>query len=156
MTEETTSNAHKMMPAAEEVGDGSRVMHKERGRGLRVLVVDDEAFVVEVTQNLLSRLGCWSDGVESGIQAIEWLEKDPTISLVILDLTMPNMSGTQTLEEIRRLRHDLPVLISSGHPEAEVEHLTDEAIAFLHKPYTADEFTQAIAQLLCVNLSLQG
>jgi DNA-binding NarL/FixJ family response regulator len=85
---------------------------------LRVLIVDDHAVVREGLARILAGAGDgWSVGeASSGFQALEWLRRDHA-DLVIVDLSMPGMSG---LELIRRIRTDIgrvPVLVLSMHAE---------------------------------------
>lgn len=119
-----------------------------------VLVVDDELIVIEVTQTLLGRLGLSSSGACSGPEAIQWLNDGKTVDLIVLDLTMPHMNGRETLTAIRRLRPGLPVLLSSGYPETECEELLSDSVAFLRKPYTAEEFSRAVCGVLDFELRI--
>jgi two-component system, cell cycle sensor histidine kinase and response regulator CckA len=69
---------------------------------------------------------------------VEVLEENTGISLAILDLTMPVMTGEQALPLIRAMRPDLPILISSGFSEAELSlRFAASGIAgVLQKPYS--------------------
>jgi two-component system, cell cycle sensor histidine kinase and response regulator CckA len=84
-----------------------------------------------------------SDGLEA--LKIFRMRKDE-ISLVILDLTMPGMNGWETLEALRALRPDIPVVLASGYDEAKAMEgkRTELPQAFLHKPYRMAELKAAL------------
>jgi PAS domain S-box-containing protein len=108
-----------------------------RAQGL-VLVVDDEAVVRETASNMLRRVGLEPLPAASGQEAIDLLrQRGDAVSLVLLDMTMPGMSGAETLEELRRVRPDVKVLLSSGYSDVEVErHFGGKVVqGFLQKPY---------------------
>ena len=88
-----------------------------------------------------------SDGLE-GLKIFEKLEND--IILVILDLTMPIMSGKETLSKIRQINPDKPVIISSGYNEIEVIEMFRgrKNIDFLQKPYSLSKLKSKILECL--------
>ena len=120
------------------------------GSGL-LLLVDDEPSVRDTATKLLSRLGYQVLCAADGPQAIALFHgQAPRISGVILDLTMPQLDGVQTFAELRRIRADIPVIVSSGYSESEVMprfagmHLN----GFIPKPYTLDGLRAALARCL--------
>lgn len=103
-----------------------------------VLLVDDERAVRDVGRRMLERLGYSVLTAEDGREAMEVFQKgQEEILCVILDLTMPDTDSKSVLEEMRRIRPDLPVLISSGYSETKVEELFTgvEISGFIQKPY---------------------
>jgi len=72
------------------------------------------------------------------------------IAAVLLDMTMPGLSGADTFRELRRLRSDLPVLLSSGYDEREAAAaFTGKGEAmFIQKPYGLDDLSGKIRQLV--------
>ena len=68
------------------------------------------------------------------------------ISAVLLDMTMPIMSGAETLRRLREIRPDIPVILSSGFSEMEaLERFPGRAIdGFVQKPYTATQLVEKI------------
>jgi two-component system cell cycle sensor histidine kinase/response regulator CckA len=112
-----------------------------------VLVVDDEASVVGIAREALKRAGYSVLTAESGERAIEVLVQNPGgVQLVLLDLSMPGLSGAETLVEIRRICPDVKVLTTSGYSEDEGRKLTGgESVAgFVQKPYTIRALTEAV------------
>jgi CheY-like chemotaxis protein len=83
---------------------------------------------------------------EAGVAAVA---ADPSdFAAVLLDLTMPVMSGEQALQRIRQIREDIPVVLSSGFSEVEaLKRFHDRGLAgFLQKPYTATALARKIKQ----------
>ena len=87
------------------------------GKGL-MLVVDDDAGVRGVARQALEMRGYQVIEAEDGSEALDHIRlRGNRITLVLLDATMPNMSGESTLRQIQDLRPGLPVLLSSGYDE---------------------------------------
>jgi CheY-like chemotaxis protein len=85
-----------------------------------VLVVDDEEVVRSFTAKALGRAGFRVLVAEDGYRALEVFQTNPQeIAVVLLDLTMPSMSGQQTLAELRAIRADIKVVASSGYSQAD-------------------------------------
>jgi CheY-like chemotaxis protein len=82
--------------------------------GRRVLVVDDDALVLEVTVSMLEELGCDVLQAHSGNNALEKIADDPSIELLIADINMPGLSGTELAQRARSFRDELPVILLSG------------------------------------------
>lgn len=121
-----------------------------RGEGV-ALVIDDDQGVREAATRLLEFFGF------SVLQAIDgrhgtevFREHQAEIVLVILDMTMPEMNGEETFREIRRVRTDVPVLLTSGYNEIEAtRRFTAKGLAgFLQKPFTPKELSQKLALAL--------
>jgi two-component system, cell cycle sensor histidine kinase and response regulator CckA len=122
-----------------------------RGQGT-VLVVEDEEGVREVVRRMLERLGFQVITAEDGIAALERLEAHQgAIAAVLLDLSMPRMTGQEALHEIRRLRPDVPMVLMSGYTEQEVaSKLLDSvggATGFLQKPFLPEDLTSVLREV---------
>jgi PAS domain S-box-containing protein len=105
-----------------------------------VLVVDDEAVVRQMTRAALERQGYRVILAESGREAIDMFSRDPaSFSLVILDLSMPGITGAQTLPELRRAHPRIPVIITSGYSEAQSLGMFSgqKVSGFLQKPFSS-------------------
>ncbi len=115
-----------------------------------ILVVDDEDVVRHTAKSALERYGYSVLLAGDGSEAVRVLARTRDISLVLLDLTMPLMSGQEALRGIRDLRPDVPVVLSSGFSESEaVQRFDGLALAgFLQKPYTAEQVAEKIKQVL--------
>jgi CheY-like chemotaxis protein len=97
--------------------------HKEesisqKGRGERILFVDDEASMVTLFKQNLERLGYAVTGMADSLSALECFKSDPQkYDLVITDMAMPQMAGDQLATEMLKIRPDLPILICTGHSQ---------------------------------------
>ncbi len=110
-----------------------------RGTGV-VLVVDDEPLVRGMAKTALELHGYTVLVAENGLAAIDIFKRYPgEIALVVLDLSMPGMSGEETLPELRRIRPGVKVVVSSGYSEAEAMNMFQgqQVAGFLQKPYSS-------------------
>lgn len=116
------------------------------GHGGPVLVVDDDPVVRLITRRMLQRLGFTVEEAEDGQQAIDRFDEGEPYRVVVLDVTMPGLSGIETLEALRHRRPELPVVLVSGYSEAEVPSM--HTGVFLQKPYTLKQLTVALDDVL--------
>jgi DNA-binding response OmpR family regulator len=114
----------------------------------RVLVVDDDADIRLLLRELLSRAGYTVDEAESGKVALRNLFANPP-SLVILDVTMPELDGYETLERIRDLS-DVPVLMLTARSQEleKVRGLSAGADDYVAKPFGRQELLARVQALL--------
>jgi signal transduction histidine kinase/CheY-like chemotaxis protein len=116
----------------------------------RVLVVDDEELVRNVAAAMMSRLGFEVDAVVDGQSAIDAVAADPArYTAVLLDLTMPGLSGADTFSRLRSIVPELPVVLMSGYSEeAAGARFAGKGVAgFLEKPFSPDEVARAMRQI---------
>ncbi len=107
-------------------------------QGTTVLIVDDEETIHAVVRAMLQRGGYQSLSALDGQSAIQMLlDRRESIDLVLLDLTMPQKDGLETFRELRRIRPDLRIILSSGFDEQEViRRFPQEKLdGFIQKPY---------------------
>ena len=86
-----------------------------------------------------------------GNEALEiYSSKKDSIALVVLDLTMPGLSGEEVLKELRKENPSAKVVISSGNlgEEKEAELLVPGAVQFVPKPYPTEELARCVRELL--------
>ena len=84
----------------------------------RILVVDDDRDIVDSLVAYLNKLDYSASGAYNGQEALEAFQADPhKFSLVITDMTMPNMTGDILTRELLKIRPDLPVILSTGFSE---------------------------------------
>ncbi len=118
--------------------------------GKHLLIVDDEPMIARVTTRLLELRGIAVDTADSGFAALERLATESErFDAVLLDLSMPGMSGTEVLRRLRSDFPELPVIVSSGFGRDAIEGgLRRDREAFLPKPYTGDELDRALSIVL--------
>jgi two-component system, cell cycle sensor histidine kinase and response regulator CckA len=113
-----------------------------------ILLIDDEPAVRIVTGRLLNELGHNVMTADSGQHGVElFSEQSDSIDLVVLDLTMPEKSGEQILDELRLVRGDIPVVITSGFQAQDASKLlrVSNVVGFLDKPHTLTNLELLIA-----------
>lgn len=106
-----------------------------------LLVIDDEEPVRDAVADILGAEGLTVLTASSGREGLQILEsRRGEIDLVLLDLTMPGMSGEETYHAIREIDAELDVLLSSGYNEQEAmqRFLGKGTVGFLQKPYSYD------------------
>jgi CheY-like chemotaxis protein len=112
-----------------------------------VLVIDDEEMVRGVAKSMLESYGYSVLVADDGRSAVElFKEVGHQISVVVLDLTMPSMSGEETFRQLRTIRSNVRVILSSGYDEVEaVKRFTGKSLTgFIQKPYTAGQLAQKV------------
>jgi two-component system cell cycle sensor histidine kinase/response regulator CckA len=120
------------------------------GDGTRVLVVDDEEFVLESAQQTLESAGYEVRTALDAAAALRVMEKDDEpIDLVITDLRMPGMSGLELIRTLRDRHPDLPIVAASGVADGRTDEALDAgAQTFLAKPFTAEKLEGALQDAL--------
>jgi len=119
--------------------------------GQRILVVDDQQDIREMTALVLSGAGYRVDAVGSGESALATLEQD-RFDLVLLDINMPEMDGWETLRLIRCDEEltGVPVVMFSvkGEIRDKVESLQEGAVDFVTKPFIVDDLIERVGRVL--------
>jgi len=116
-----------------------------------ILLVDDEEMMVDVTRQILERLGFDVVAKTSSIDALEAFQEEPDrFDLVITDQVMPNMTGTQLARELISVRPDISIILCSGFPENVCpEELKSIGIKeFIAKPISRKEIATIIRKVL--------
>ena len=120
-------------------------------RGLRVLMVEDDAQVREVTQRFLELLGCRVSAHGSGESGWAELVKGAAFDLLVTDVELgTGMKGTEFARRARELRPGIPVLLNSGYSNYLHEERSEETGNFplLIKPFGKKELAAAMAAAL--------
>jgi PAS domain S-box-containing protein len=116
-----------------------------------VLVVDDEELVRKMAKKALENYGFQVLLADSGSAGVDlYRQQAGNIDVIVLDLSMPHMSGGETLPELRKIRPEARVIISSGYSEAEaMKGFQGNAISgFIQKPYTAGRLADKINEVM--------
>jgi CheY-like chemotaxis protein len=114
-----------------------------------VLLADDEEAVRDVGGRMLQTLGLRVLTAADGQEAVDLFRSRPgEIDCVVLDLTMPRLGGEEAFRELKRIRENVRVVLSSGYNEQEVlVKFAGQGVAgFLQKPYTAASLREALRQ----------
>ncbi len=115
-----------------------------------ILVVDDEEMVRKVAKASLEKRGYTVLVASNGREGVDLFSNVPSITLVILDLTMPVMNGDEALRRMRQARPGVPVIVSSGYTEAETmkRFRGEPAVSFIQKPYTGAILREKVESVL--------
>jgi PAS domain S-box-containing protein len=117
----------------------------------RILFVDDEETLVNIGQNMLTRLGYQVKTRTSSIEALAAFQHNPdAYDLVMTDMTMPNMTGEGLAKEILRIRPNIPIIICTGfsHQMDQEKALAMGIRAFVMKPFVLKEVAETIRNVL--------
>ncbi|TAL06487.1 MAG: PAS domain S-box protein [Verrucomicrobia bacterium] len=142
------------LPASDTAADTTRVSKAEaefRGQGETILLVDDEAAVREMGRAVLRRLNFKPVTATDGADGLMQLaEHRADLRAIITDLHMPHMDGFSFIRALRRMRRDIPVVVTSGRldekDKAELSLLG--VTACLDKPFTEGQLAEALKKLL--------
>lgn len=110
-----------------------------------VLVIDDEEDIRDVVQAILRARGVQVLLAESGRRGVElFREHAARVDAVLLDIQMPGMTGGAVLEELRALRPDVRVILSSGLSDPPAAPRLGSRVTFLRKPFTASALLERV------------
>ncbi len=115
----------------------------------RVLFVDDEEELVSALVERLSYRGIEAEYVTDG-RLVEGKMRDARFDVVVLDLKLPGMSGTQVLRNLKADHPDIPVLMITGHGSDldETEDRPEGAYDYLAKPITIDALMEKMSEAI--------
>jgi PAS domain S-box-containing protein len=116
-----------------------------------ILLVDDEALVIDVGVQLLEKLGYTVFEAQSGRDAIRiFTEHNRTIDMLILDMVMPGMGGGEVYDQIKRIDPKVKVLLSSGYSidGQATEILNRGCEGFIQKPFNMEDLSKKIREVL--------
>jgi two-component system cell cycle sensor histidine kinase/response regulator CckA len=136
------------LAAAASVAPPSQISY--RGRGL-VLVIDDDAGARQTFRRMLECFGFTVQEAADGLEGCTMFAARPEqFALVVVDMTMPNLSGEETFRELRRAHDRVPVILTSGYNEVEAtRHFTAQGLAgFLEKPFTLENLARKLQAIL--------
>jgi PAS domain S-box-containing protein len=140
------AGAGAVPPAPSPAPAGARRQH--RGR---VLVVEDDDRVRQLTRRVLEQSGFTALEARDGAEALALMEREgATVDAVVSDVVMPGMGGRDLASRLRATRPALPVLFLSGYAGDEVDDPLREQPhqAYLQKPFSPDALTTALGTLL--------
>jgi CheY-like chemotaxis protein len=109
-----------------------------------VLVVDDDAGVLEVIASMLDDLGCEVVTAASGAEALDQLSSNSRITILITDINMPEMDGHELAERATRLKPALRVLQLSGRERRR------DGFPMIRKPFSAADLRETMKRTVGV------
>lgn len=148
------------IPAVMGQPEGQMLASKRKmlKRGYRVLVMDDEEFILDISSEFLKNLGCFPECAADGREALDMfrnaISEGSPYDLVILDLTIPgSMGGGKVLKELQTIDPDVKAIASSGYSEDQIMANPSEYgfAGKLNKPYLLDDFAAVVIDILTEN-----
>ncbi|MFA6147715.1 MAG: ATP-binding protein [bacterium] len=144
-----------LFPALKEMEEEERPnepspLAEWRGKGT-ILLVDDEESLLALGGRMLGHLGFTILTAADGLQAVDlYRERGKEIELVLMDLTMPHMDGSEAFGELRRLNPDVRVVLTSGYsPEDVASRFAGKRLSgVLQKPYTLSTLRGMLAGIM--------
>lgn len=119
--------------------------------GVTILVVDDEESVRAVSKLLLEKAGANVITACDGREGLEVLKEHAgDIDVVLLDMTMPHMSGREAFAEMRKIKPNIRIVLASGYTEQDVtDKFEGKGLAgFIQKPYHPGELVKKMVEVL--------
>ena len=109
----------------------------------RIVIVDDDPLILKRAWHILNDAGMKAVALKSGSQLLNYLRDNPPPDLILLDISMPEMDGFDTLKELRKREEkgkEIPVIFLTANEDAAVEEkgLTSGAMDFIKKPFIAN------------------
>jgi two-component system cell cycle sensor histidine kinase/response regulator CckA len=140
------------LPASSrEEADAEQILRNPVRGEETILLVDDEEFIIEVTGRLLEELGYHVLTAADGDEAVKIYSQQHTgIDLVIMDMIMPGLSGSETFDKLKSINPAVRVILSSGYSinEKAAEIMQRGVLFFLQKPYHLDELSLKVREAL--------
>jgi len=114
-----------------------------------VLVIDDDKETRNLFSTVLSDAGYLVEGAENGKRAIKACKKT-SFDIALIDIELPDMKGTELLNELRQIQPKMVKIIVTGHPSIEnaVKSVNEKADGYLLKPVNITEMLDIIKKIL--------
>jgi chemotaxis protein histidine kinase CheA len=115
-----------------------------------ILIVDDAAMIRRRFESSLTTYGFITHTCNDGLEALNWLQSNPTPDLLITDVEMPNMDGFTLIDRLRQAKMDLPILVVSSRASEEwgKEARRLGATDYLNKGFATSEMIHKVNSLL--------
>jgi len=134
------------LPARKKIVKDSDFHDKNLTGSQTILMVDDEDVLLTMGQMILSSFGYRVLTANTGEKALEvFKNSNMPIDLVITDLVMPNMSGRELMENLRRLSPTVPIVCTSGYLRSSTR---DDEGLYLQKPFTSQDLLRKVKEVL--------
>lgn len=134
-----------------QIEKASQAFHDIRGGSETVLVVEDEAMLLELLKSTLEGKGYRVLPARDGIEAIDqYRQYAREVAVVLSDVGLPRMSGIETCLELKRINPTVKLILASGYldPAMKQELVGVEAREFIQKPYNPDEVLRRVRAVI--------
>ena len=141
-------------PVHENMPSSDKVEKVDRG-SLTIMIVEDDAALLQVTHRSLEEIGYTILVALSPAEAIRTSERHPgPIHLMVTDVIMPGMSGAQLASHLSATRPEMKVLYVSGYTDDAIVHhgVLEPGLAFLAKPFSPKALARKVGDVLATVL----
>jgi DNA-binding NtrC family response regulator len=116
----------------------------------KILIVEDDADMAETCVRLFRRAGLAAEAVHQGDEGLEKLRRDPDFTIVLTDLRMPGMDGTEVLKKAKEIRPEADVIIMTGYGTIQnaIQAMKIGATDYITKPFDREELLKSVNQIL--------
>ncbi|MBU0682331.1 MAG: response regulator [Proteobacteria bacterium] len=147
------STFHIYLPASKENPEinGRSSAFSSRPPAGTILLVDDDESIRETGKELLEARGFQVLTAQDGHEAVElYRQKGDTVDIVVLDMIMPRMGGSETFDKLRNMNPDIKVLLSTGYSiEGQASDIVSRGCAgFIQKPFNMADLTKKIMEII--------
>jgi PAS domain S-box-containing protein len=149
----TTFSVYLPASSKEVVAESKSAYQISTGKGT-VLLVDDEELVLDVGGKMIERLGYRVIPASGGIEAVDlFREHRAKIDAVVLDMIMPDMSGSDTYQRLKEIAPDIRVLLASGYSldGTASEILQQGCNGFIQKPFNLHQLSQKLKDVMATD-----
>jgi PAS domain S-box-containing protein len=146
----TTFTIYLPASGKEAVEDAEVTADIIKGTGT-ILLIDDEKMILEVGRELLEELGYTVLPATSGQEAIDVYQKEPhKIDMIIMDMIMPGMSGSETFDRLKAINPDVKILLSSGYSvDGQATNILRRGCdGFIQKPFNMNQLAEKIQKIM--------
>jgi CheY-like chemotaxis protein len=149
----TTFKVYLPVPAVPVIADARPATSQTLAAKIKgtILLVDDEQELRTLGAIRLKKIGFSTITAADGLEALDiYRQQQDEIDLILLDLLMPEMDGTETYHCLREIPRTVPIVFCSGCSikELSVNILDDEQTGFLKKPYKPDQLQTILLEIL--------
>lgn len=113
-----------------------------------ILIVDDDENVRVLCERAMRELGYITHLASSGLEALQFINENPQVDLVILDVRMPSLDGIQVLKQLRSKNINIPVIFYSDYSTYKDDFTTWLADAYLVKSSDPTKLKEKVKELL--------
>jgi DNA-binding NtrC family response regulator len=116
-----------------------------------ILIIDDEEMIRDLARDMLEMHGFHILSAENGVDGVAVFKKNKdNIACIILDVTMPRMSGRETYQQLKKIDKNVKIILSTGHGKGE---MAQEIIALgihgvIQKPYRIEELLRLVQKMM--------
>ena len=115
----------------------------------KILIIEDDAIIISSLSMILKSQGYFVTTARTGKDALEKVQATH-YNLVLLDIGLPDMTGTEILKKIRETNHDIIVIMITGHPclDSSIDSVNHGADGYIVKPINNKDLVDIIEEKL--------